>query len=154
MPVLPAFVSIRPTHGKIRYRPDIDGLRALAVSSVVLFHAFPVLMPGGFIGVDVFFVISGYLITSIILERLEAQRFSFAEFYARRVLRIFPALIIMLVTCLIVGWFVLVPYRYEQLGRRSLLAPRLSPTSCSGNSPVISIPPRRRSLCSICGLSE
>lgn len=70
------------------YRPDIDGLRALAVLFVLLFHAFPSLLPGGFVGVDVF-VISGYLITGLILRDLESGQFSLRHFYARRVRRIF-----------------------------------------------------------------
>ena len=81
------------------YRPDIDGLRALAVLAVVIFHAFPAVLPGGFIGVDVFFVISGFLITSIILKGLEQDSFSFTQFYAHRIRRIFPALILVLCAC-------------------------------------------------------
>ena len=79
-----------------RYRPDIDGLRAIAVLLVVCFHAFPEAIPGGFIGVDIFFVISGFLITGIIARELDQQRFSLATFYVRRVRRIFPALIFVL----------------------------------------------------------
>ena len=82
------------THPK--YRSDIDGLRAIAVLSVVGFHAFPNWIKGGFIGVDIFFVISGYLISTIIFGNLESRRFSYAEFYARRIKRIFPALILVL----------------------------------------------------------
>ena|SRR5436190_6272820 len=78
------------------YRPDIDGLRALAVMAVILFHTFPRFVPGGFVGVDIFFVISGYLITQIVLGDLERERFSVANFYARRIRRIFPALIVVL----------------------------------------------------------
>src|SRR5579872_1080522 len=74
------------------YRPDIDGLRAIAVLAVIGFHAFPEYLPGGFVGVDVFFVISGFLISGIILEALQEQRFSLAGFYSRRIRRIFPAL--------------------------------------------------------------
>ena len=99
------------------YRADIDGLRAVAVISVVLFHAFPTLLAGGFIGVDVFFVISGYLISTIIFSGLEQHRFSFATFYARRVKRIFPALLLVLVASYGVGWCVLVADEYKQLGK-------------------------------------
>src|SRR6185369_2047394 len=101
---------------KTKYRPDIDGLRAIAVLAVVVFHAFPALAPGGFVGVDIFFVISGFLITSIILSGLEKGSFSFVEFYARRILRIFPALIVVLGSCLAIGWLVLDPYKYSELG--------------------------------------
>jgi len=100
-----------------RYRPDVDGLRAIAVLAVVGYHAFPDLVPGGFVGVDVFFVVSGYLITGLILGSLERGRFSFAEFYARRVKRIFPALIAVLLSCGALGWFVLLPDEYRQLGK-------------------------------------
>ena len=99
------------------YRPDIDGLRALAVLSVVAFHASPAALPGGYVGVDVFFVISGFLITSIICRSVEAGRFSFADFYARRSKRIFPALIIVLVATWLCGWVILLPGEYEQLGK-------------------------------------
>jgi peptidoglycan/LPS O-acetylase OafA/YrhL len=86
------------------YRPDIDGMRALAVLAVILFHAFPGILPGGFVGVDIFFVISGYLITQIITNDLEKRRFTLADFYARRIRRIFPALIVVLIACVAVGW--------------------------------------------------
>lgn len=99
------------------YRPDIDGLRAVAVLSVVAFHAFPDWLKGGFIGVDVFFVISGFLISSIIFESLEKGTFSFSEFYARRVKRIFPALSIVLVFCILFGYFSLLPDELNQLGK-------------------------------------
>jgi peptidoglycan/LPS O-acetylase OafA/YrhL len=98
------------------YRPDIDGLRAIAVGAVLIYHAFPALLPGGFVGVDVFFVISGYLISGIILSALAAQRFSFAQFYARRIRRIFPALAIVLVAVLIGGWFLLYADDYARAG--------------------------------------
>jgi peptidoglycan/LPS O-acetylase OafA/YrhL len=75
----------------MKYRSDIDGLRALAVVPVVLFHSHLGFMRGGFVGVDVFFVISGYLITLMILTEMQASHFSIAEFYQRRILRIFPA---------------------------------------------------------------
>jgi peptidoglycan/LPS O-acetylase OafA/YrhL len=100
-----------------QYRSDIDGLRAFAVLSVVLFHAFPEFISGGFIGVDVFFVISGFLISTIIFEKLEEGTFSFTEFYARRVRRIFPALILVLVTSFVLGWCILFVGEYKQLGK-------------------------------------
>ena len=103
-----------PNH---QYRSDIDGLRAFAVLSVVLFHAFPEFISGGFIGVDVFFVISGFLISTIIFEKLEQGSFSFTDFYARRIRRIFPALILVLVTSFILGWCILFVSEYKQLGK-------------------------------------
>jgi peptidoglycan/LPS O-acetylase OafA/YrhL len=100
-----------------KYRPDIDGLRALAVLAVVAFHGFPNWMKGGFIGVDVFFVISGYLISTILFENLDNGTFSFIEFYSRRIRRIFPALILILVACFAFGWFTLLADEYKQLGK-------------------------------------
>ena len=100
-----------------KYRSDIDGLRAIAVLSVVVFHAFPKLMKGGFVGVDVFFVISGFLISTIIFENLDKGTFSIIEFYSRRVRRIFPALIFVLISCLAIGWFVLLAEELNHLGK-------------------------------------
>jgi peptidoglycan/LPS O-acetylase OafA/YrhL len=102
------------THPK--YRPDIDGLRAIAVLSVVGYHAFPATDKGGFVGVDIFFVISGFLISTIIFENLEKDRFSFLEFYSRRIRRIFPALAIVLIVCLAIGALGLLTDEYAQLG--------------------------------------
>ncbi|UVJ42786.1 acyltransferase [Pseudomonas sp. LS1212] len=99
------------------YRPDIDGMRALAILYVVIFHAFPSLMQGGFVGVDIFFVISGFLISSIIFRGLKGGDFSFARFYSHRVKRIFPALLVVLFSCYFVGWFVLLPDEFSQLGK-------------------------------------
>lgn len=99
------------------YRPDIDGLRAVAVLAVVAFHAFPARVKGGFVGVDVFFVISGYLISKILVTDLDRGRFSIAAFYSRRVRRIFPALGVVLGACMLAGWLVLLPTEYEQLGK-------------------------------------
>lgn len=93
----------------LKYRPEIDGLRALAVVPVILFHAGFNTFSGGFIGVDVFFVISGYLITSIIMRDLDAGTFSFLTFYERRARRILPALYFMIVCCLPFAWFWLFP---------------------------------------------
>jgi len=100
-----------------KYRTDIDGLRAIAVLSVVIFHTFPDLLKGGFIGVDIFFVISGFLISSIIFVGLEKDSFSFIEFYSRRIKRIFPALLLVLIACYVLGWFVLLADEYKQLGK-------------------------------------
>jgi peptidoglycan/LPS O-acetylase OafA/YrhL len=99
------------------YRSDIDGLRALAILAVLGYHAFPEWVPGGFVGVDIFFVISGFLISTIIFKGLAAGKFSFIEFYVRRIRRIFPALIAMIVFCLFVGWCVLLPSEFEYLGK-------------------------------------
>jgi peptidoglycan/LPS O-acetylase OafA/YrhL len=101
------------------YRPDIDGLRAFAVMCVVVYHAFPSLLPGGFIGVDIFFVISGFLITGIILREQHASEFSIRHFYSKRVRRIFPALLTVLVFCLIVGWIALTFDEYKQLSKHT-----------------------------------
>src|ERR1700720_3806796 len=98
-----------------KYRPDIDGLRAIAVMLVVIFHAFPEAMPGGFIGVDIFFVISGFLITGIIVRELDQQRFGLLTFYGRRIRRIFPALIVVLCATLVLGWLWMLPAGYAQL---------------------------------------
>lgn len=99
-----------------KYRADIDGMRAVAVSAVVIFHAFPSVLPGGFIGVDIFFVISGFLISSIIYGSLANESFSFSKFYDRRIKRIFPALIIILIFSISLGWYVLFPEEYKKLG--------------------------------------
>jgi peptidoglycan/LPS O-acetylase OafA/YrhL len=100
-----------------KYQSHIDGLRAIAVLSVVLFHTFPRLIPGGFIGVDIFFVISGYLITTIIYESLSQGTFSFFEFYLSRIKRIFPALLTVLICCFVLGWFIMLPHEFKQLGK-------------------------------------
>ena len=102
-----------------KYRPDIDGLRAIAVGSVLAYHAFPSLLPGGFIGVDIFFVISGFLITTILLQSLAAGDFSYRDFYARRIRRIFPALVLVLLATLAFGWYVLLPGEFSQLGKQT-----------------------------------
>ncbi|MFY7954964.1 MAG: acyltransferase family protein, partial [Burkholderiaceae bacterium] len=102
---------------KPSYRADIDGLRALAVLAVIAFHAFSEWVPGGFIGVDVFFVISGFLITTLIQESLQQQSFSFRTFYASRVRRLFPALVIVLLACQVFGWFALLANEYKALGK-------------------------------------
>ncbi|HEU4664440.1 MAG TPA: acyltransferase family protein [Dokdonella sp.] len=99
------------------YRPDIDGLRAVAILSVLAFHAFPQWMRGGFTGVDVFFVISGFLISRIVFTGLAAGAFRFRHFYARRARRIFPSLAIVLVAALVIGWAVQRQPDFAQLGK-------------------------------------
>ena len=102
-------------HSPIHYRPEIDGLRAFAVLAVILFHAFPSLLAGGFIGVDIFFVISGYLISKIILKETALGKFTFISFYQRRIRRIYPALILVVAVTAIIGWFSLFPDELVQL---------------------------------------
>jgi peptidoglycan/LPS O-acetylase OafA/YrhL len=102
-----------------KYRRDIDGLRAIAVGSVLAYHAFPSLLPGGFVGVDIFFVISGFLISTIILGNLEGDGFSYRDFYARRIKRIFPALLVVLAATCAIGWSVLLPRDLAQLGKHA-----------------------------------
>jgi len=100
-----------------KYRSDIDGLRAIAVLSVLIFHAFPGWLSGGFIGVDVFFIISGSLISTIIFENINEQRFSFLEFYSRRINRIFPALFVVLLFSYAFGWLSLLADDFAQPGK-------------------------------------
>ena len=107
---------------KPKYSPDIDGLRAVAVIAVILFHLFPEQFKGGFIGVDIFFVISGYLISLILWTNLEANRFSLRDFYARRIRRLAPALALVLTTCLAFGWFLLLAEEYKHLGKHSFFS--------------------------------
>jgi peptidoglycan/LPS O-acetylase OafA/YrhL len=99
------------------YRPDIDGLRAFAVLSVVLYHAFPEVVRGGYVGVDIFFVISGFLITSILFTENTEHRFSLTAFYGRRIRRIFPALAVCLAAVLAYGFVSLMPFELAQLGK-------------------------------------
>jgi peptidoglycan/LPS O-acetylase OafA/YrhL len=104
-----------PIH--IGYRPDIDGLRAVAVLSVLCFHAFSKSLPGGFVGVDIFFVISGFLISSIIFRNMERRSFSFIDFYVRRIKRILPVLIVVLAACGTYGWLEMFPDEFLALGK-------------------------------------
>ena len=99
------------------YRPDIDGLRAFSILSVIIFHCFPRVLPSGFTGVDIFFVISGFLISGIIFKSLSVGAFSYATFYSQRIKRIFPALIIVLVATVLAGWLFLFPREWQQLGK-------------------------------------
>jgi peptidoglycan/LPS O-acetylase OafA/YrhL len=114
---MPTKQPANPVTTSLHYRPDIDGLRAIAVLLVVGFHAFPEWLKGGFIGVDIFFVISGFLISRIILTDIHRQQFSFGNFYAKRIKRIFPALIVVLSACFGFGWFVLLPDELKELGK-------------------------------------
>lgn len=107
---------------RISYRPDIDGLRAIAVLMVLLVHAFPKTLPNGYIGVDVFFVISGYLITSILLRELGEQSFSIREFYVRRINRIFPSLLLVLVFVIVAGPLIMYPTEYASMGKSMIFS--------------------------------
>ena len=100
------------------HRDDIDGLRAFAVLPVIAFHflIFPTLLTGGFVGVDIFFVISGYLITRVILHDVKSKTYSIVEFYNRRVRRIFPALFTIFVFCIIVTFFSSLPSEATRIG--------------------------------------
>jgi peptidoglycan/LPS O-acetylase OafA/YrhL len=100
----------------IAYRPDIDGLRAVAIVPVVLYHAGFVLWGGGFVGVDVFFVISGYLIASFILAEIHSGKFSLGNFYLRRIRRIFPALFTMMAASAAIGALLMTPHAFRRLG--------------------------------------
>ena len=103
------------------YRYDIDGLRAIAVITVVIFHLFHNALPQGFLGVDIFFVISGYLICGILLRDIEKQRFSIVRFYERRIRRIAPAMLIVLLATSIAAAAILLPRDLEGYGK-SLIA--------------------------------
>ena len=115
--------NMRIGGGKSNYRSDIDGLRAIACLSVVIYHAFPTVLIGGFTGVDIFFVISGFLISSILFRELanpqNPGKINIIDFYIRRIRRIFPALIVVLITCLTLGYFVLFPDEYALLGKHT-----------------------------------
>jgi peptidoglycan/LPS O-acetylase OafA/YrhL len=105
-----------------QYRRDIEGLRAVAVTLIILFHLGLRWIPGGYIGVDVFFVISGYLITGIISRRIEANTFTFVEFYQRRIKRIFPALFVMVAATLAGGFFLVLPGDYATIAKSAIYA--------------------------------
>ena len=114
---------VRSMEPGLRYRRDIDGLRAIAVLSVVFFHAGLSGFSGGFVGVDIFFVVSGYLITSIIFRRwLEADRFSIAWFYERRIRRIIPAFIVMVAAAAVGATIFLFPNDLIEFGRSAFAA--------------------------------
>jgi peptidoglycan/LPS O-acetylase OafA/YrhL len=100
-----------------QYRPDIDGLRTIAIGLVIGFHFFPEFIHSGFIGVDIFFVISGYLITAIIYPQIQENRFKLSHFYLKRIKRIFPITLTCLLACYAIGWFYLIDTEYAQLGK-------------------------------------
>jgi len=114
-----------PDNNSIRYRPEIDGLRALAVVPVLFYH-YHLGMPGGFVGVDVFFVISGYLISSLLFKSMQAPPLNLLEFWERRIRRVFPALAVVTFSTLVVGWFLLLPADYKELGESVLAQTLLS----------------------------
>jgi peptidoglycan/LPS O-acetylase OafA/YrhL len=103
-----------------RFRPDIEGLRALAILPILAFHLDPSLCPGGFVGVDIFFVISGFLITGMILD--QGESFSFKSFYLRRLLRLFPALFTTLLATMMFAWRTMGPAEFEQLAKTAIAA--------------------------------
>ena len=103
----------------MKFRKDINGLRAFAVIAVVLFHFNAAWMPGGFAGVDVFFVISGFLMTGIIFRGIEQENFSILNFYVARANRIIPALALLCLVLIIFGWFYLTPLDYKALGKHA-----------------------------------
>ncbi|MBK6592255.1 MAG: acyltransferase [Burkholderiales bacterium] len=112
---------VHPHPSPLTYERHIDGLRGLSVLMVVAFHAFPTWVPGGFVGVDVFFVISGLLITRILLNSLEAGQLNLGGFFARRIRRLFPALLVVLSACLVAGWLWLPAWNLEGLAKHVVL---------------------------------
>lgn len=112
--------SLHTVETRLSFRPDIVGLRALAIIVVVGFHAFPQMLSGGFIGVDVFFVISGFLITQVLEQQRKQPNFSPSEFYAGRIRRLFPLLLVVLTVCFIFGWIALLSDEYKQLSKQIL----------------------------------
>ncbi|KAF0720334.1 Aste57867_389 [Aphanomyces stellatus] len=124
----------KPKHAPSFYRPDIDGLRTLAILPVLLFHAYPDRFPSGFIGVDVFFVISGYLISGILFKEMANGKFTYAAFYIRRVRRIFPTMLVVLAVTLWLGCLYLLT---EKL--KSLAATMLAGTLFSANLELVSL---------------
>ena len=116
-------ISMKPQTHNEDYRADIDGLRAIAIIAVLLFHIDHQLLPGGYTGVDIFFVISGYLISShVIREIIKSNNFSFRIFYMKRIKRILPALLVMIFTTIIAGHYLLTNFYFFTLGEQSLSA--------------------------------
>jgi peptidoglycan/LPS O-acetylase OafA/YrhL len=106
----------------MNFRPEIEGLRAFAVLPVIFFHAGFKTFSGGYVGVDVFFVISGFLITSIILGELERDKFSIVNFYERRARRILPALFLVMLVCIPFAWFWLLPSDMKEFSQSLIFA--------------------------------
>lgn len=117
-----AVFQASPRTNRSSYRPDIDGLRAIAVLAVIIYHFWQPLIPGGYMGVDVFFVISGYVITATLLRDADQQRFSIKTFYVRRFKRIFPALIFVLLCVIAYAWFFVPDFFLMLLGKQVLAA--------------------------------
>ena len=107
----------------MKHRREIDGLRAIAVLPVILFHAGFSWFAGGYVGVDVFFVISGYLITTILIEDLEAQNFSIVRFYERRARRILPALFFVMLCCIPFAWLWMLPQQFKDFSQALVAIP-------------------------------
>ena len=112
-----------------KYRPEIDGLRAIAVISVVIFHAdFKInfanneynFLPGGYLGVDIFYVISGYLITHLILDSINNKTFSFLDFYERRARRLLPALFVVIISSIVAGYLLMLPPQFKDLSNSAI----------------------------------
>ncbi|MDU0355988.1 acyltransferase [Paraglaciecola aquimarina] len=101
----------------MKYRQDIDGLRAIAVMAVVLFHFGVSTLSGGYAGVDVFFVISGFLISSILMKDVETKQFTFLQFYEKRVRRLFPALFATIIVSTLVAYFLFMPEEFREFGQ-------------------------------------
>jgi peptidoglycan/LPS O-acetylase OafA/YrhL len=120
------WATVKSLGEALDYRPDIDGLRAVAVILVLLHHVWPKGLTGGFIGVDVFFVISGYLITRIVAAQTVDGTFRFRDFYLRRARRLLPALLAMLIAVLAAGWFLLLPSDYAETLQASLATTLIS----------------------------
>lgn len=119
------FSSRKPpsaTVARDTYRPEIDGLRGIAVALVITFHAFPSILPGGWVGVDVFFVVSGYLITSLILKDLQNNQFAMGRFFERRVRRLAPAFLASIALSALLSWLALAPTRIEGFGQSAVAA--------------------------------
>jgi peptidoglycan/LPS O-acetylase OafA/YrhL len=134
-----------------RYRTDLDGLRGIAVLMAVMFHAFPTVLTGGYIGVEIFFVVSGFLIGTILLQSTADGSFTYREFYARRVRRIFPALVAMLAACIVAGWFLLLTSEYRELGKHIVAGAGFVSNLAHWSEVSISIHQPKPSRCCICG---